>query len=184
MKLEDYFLQKSVMFMLMPLLKWLIKYNHMQFCHLSLEEYLWGGSLLLEECTACCSCNVTSKSWNQSSKGVAWNSSILMERLKFFWFDLCCRFPHDNPSAKPPTTPDEDIFQFLTESYAQTHPTMMQSENPCQALTPDAPSGIIHGQALGVYKNSLLDYTYENMPDVFMVCYVYILFAISSRGPN
>ncbi|KAK8398384.1 hypothetical protein O3P69_003938 [Scylla paramamosain] len=79
------------------------------------------------------------------------------------------RFPRDNPTANPPTTPHENIFQFLTESYARTHPTMLLSENPCHILDSQAPSGVIHGQALGVYKNSLLDYTYENIPDVLTI---------------
>lgn len=86
------------------------------------------------------------------------------------FFLLAYRFPHDDSSAKLPTTSDEAIFQFLTESYAQTHPTMLQSENPCHVLDSKAPSGIIHGQALEAYKNSLLEYTYNNMPEVFSVC--------------
>ncbi|XP_069936705.1 carboxypeptidase D isoform X3 [Cherax quadricarinatus] len=79
------------------------------------------------------------------------------------------RFPHDDPSANPPTTPDETVFQFLTEAYARAHPTMLQSENPCLVLNKQAPSGILHGQALGVYKNSLLEYTYNNLHDILMV---------------
>ncbi|XP_047475155.1 carboxypeptidase D-like isoform X2 [Penaeus chinensis] len=79
------------------------------------------------------------------------------------------RFPRDDPSANTPMTPDEANFQFLTETYAHGHPTMLQAENPCSQFTKSAPTGILHGQALGVYKNSLLDYTYNNMNDTLMV---------------
>ncbi|XP_042883422.1 carboxypeptidase D-like isoform X2 [Penaeus japonicus] len=79
------------------------------------------------------------------------------------------RFPRDDPSANTPMTPDEANFQFLTETYAHGHPTMLQAENPCSQFTKNAPTGILHGQALGVYKNSLLDYTYNNMNDTLMV---------------
>ncbi|XP_069160627.1 carboxypeptidase D isoform X4 [Procambarus clarkii] len=78
------------------------------------------------------------------------------------------RFPHDDPSANS-TTPDEAVFQFLTEAYAKAHPTMLQSENPCLVLNRQAPSGILHGQALGVYKNSLLEYTYKNLQGTLTV---------------
>ncbi|ROT85768.1 hypothetical protein C7M84_007354, partial [Penaeus vannamei] len=44
-----------------------------------------------------------------------------------------------------------------------------QAENPCSQFTKNAPTGILHGQALGAYKNSLLDYTYNNMNDTLMV---------------
>ncbi|XP_071532744.1 carboxypeptidase D-like [Panulirus ornatus] len=79
------------------------------------------------------------------------------------------RFPHDDPSSNPPTTPYEAVFQFLTEAYARAHPTMLKSENPCKVLNKYAPSGILHGQALGVYKNSLLEYTNSNLQNVLMV---------------
>lgn len=79
------------------------------------------------------------------------------------------RFPRDDPSANTPMTPDEANFQFLTETYAHGHPTMLQAENPCSQFTKNAPTGILHGQALGAYKNSLLDYTYNNMNDTLMV---------------
>ncbi|XP_064099961.1 carboxypeptidase D-like isoform X2 [Macrobrachium nipponense] len=78
------------------------------------------------------------------------------------------RYPWDNPSAVPPTTPDEARFQILTEAYARTHPSMMNN-NPCTALNKGAPTGIIHGQVIGVYKNSLLDYVYKNIKDSLMV---------------
>ncbi|XP_037777657.1 carboxypeptidase D-like isoform X2 [Penaeus monodon] len=79
------------------------------------------------------------------------------------------RFPRDDPSANTPMTPDEANFQFLTETYAHGHPTMLQAENPCSQFTESAPTGILHGQALGAYKNSLLDYTYNNMNATLMV---------------
>jgi glutaminase len=34
----------------------------------------------------------------------------------------------------------------------------VQKENPCHVFTRNAPSGVIHGSALGVYTHSLLDY--------------------------
>ncbi|KAG7157912.1 Carboxypeptidase D-like [Homarus americanus] len=78
------------------------------------------------------------------------------------------RFPHDDPSVSPPVTPDEGVFQFLTEAYARAHPTMLESESPCLVLSKQTPSGILHGQAIGVYKNSLLEYTYSNLKDILM----------------
>ncbi|XP_042241968.1 carboxypeptidase D-like isoform X3 [Homarus americanus] len=79
------------------------------------------------------------------------------------------RFPHDDPSVSPPVTPDEGVFQFLTEAYARAHPTMLESESPCLVLSKQTPSGILHGQAIGVYKNSLLEYTYSNLKDILMI---------------
>ncbi|KAK3865556.1 hypothetical protein Pcinc_028850 [Petrolisthes cinctipes] len=79
------------------------------------------------------------------------------------------RFPRDDPSASPSTTPDEAAFQVLTQAFAGAHPTMLQTENPCHVLDSEAPSGILHGQALGVYTNSLLDYTYHNFPGMLAV---------------
>ncbi|XP_068232083.1 carboxypeptidase D-like [Palaemon carinicauda] len=78
------------------------------------------------------------------------------------------RYPWDNPVAVPPTTSDEARFQVLTEAYARTHPSMMNN-NPCTSINKGAPTGIIHGQVIGVYKNSLLDYVYKNIKDSLMV---------------
>ncbi|KAK7026826.1 hypothetical protein SK128_005654 [Halocaridina rubra] len=81
---------------------------------------------------------------------------------------LFMRFPWDDPSASPPTTPDESSFQFLTETYARIHPTMLK-KNTCATYNKASPTGILHGQAIGVYKNSLLDYTYKNLHNTLMI---------------
>ena len=39
---------------------------------------------------------------------------------------------------------------------------MIQDPNPCSGIEKNSPSGIIHGQLIGVYSNSLLDYAYDH----------------------
>lgn len=52
--------------------------------------------------------------------------NVLSNTYTSYVFSCIQRFPRDDPSANTPMTPDEANFQFLTETYAHGHPTMLQ----------------------------------------------------------
>ncbi|XP_076044068.1 carboxypeptidase D-like isoform X2 [Oratosquilla oratoria] len=82
---------------------------------------------------------------------------------------LFMRIPRDDPLAKDAATQDDADFLKVSEAYMHAHPTMLQDENPCKDLSKDAPLGLLHGKLLGVYKDSLLDYVYNNIDKTLMV---------------
>ena len=78
---------------------------------------------------------------------------------------LVAKYPYNyraSPQHAPNLTPDNDVFQYLASSYANTHPTMHHGKPACPGLSvlDEFPNGITNGAQWMNTDGCMQDYNY------------------------